>query len=452
MKYYPFALILILILSTECGNKSPKNNKSNLSAADSLMEMEYRTSLEFSLTEAEIDSALSARNISFSPSDKKEWENKGWLEYRVINGTKMYFNRALSNLLLLKSFHLNRSERDSAQASDPRILFRKNHTASVISKAGVSSVPVLPVNVEIAYTITVKPDVVPPGEIIRCWLPFPKENNQRHSEVYLLGISNEDNFLLAPDSATHRSIYMEEKARKGEPTVFKTAFSYTSYGQYFDPATLKILPYNKNSDIYKRYTREEPPHINFNEGVRQIADSLAGNETDPYKILKKFYYWFSDNIPWAAALEYSIIPDIPSYTLKNMRGDCGMQTFLLMSMLRYKGIPVKWQSGWMVPPQAENLHDWCEVWFEGVGWVPVDISYGLHDSNYTRLKEFYITGIDSYRMIVNDGISGELFPPKKFIRSEPFDFQRGEVEWTGGNLYFDKWDYDIKINYSRGRN
>ena len=129
-----------------------------------------------------------------------------------------------------------------------------------------------------------------------------------------------------------------------------------------------------------------------------------------------------------------------------------MQTFLLMSMLRYKGIPVKWQSGWMVPPQAENLHDWCEVWFEGVGWVPVDISYGLQYSNDTRLKEFYITGIDSYRMIVNDGISGELFPPKKFIRSEPFDFQRGEVEWTGGNLYFDKWDYDIKINYSRGRN
>ena len=24
------------------------------------------------------------------------------------------------------------------------------------------------------------------------------------------------------------------------------------------------------------------------------------------------------------------------------------------------------------------------------------------------------------------------------------DLQRGEVEWRGGNLYFDKWDYDVQ--------
>jgi hypothetical protein len=50
-------------------------------------------------------------------------------------------------------------------------------------------------------------------------------------------------------------------------------------------------------------------------------------------------------------------------------------------------------------------------------------------------------------MIVNTGVSGQLYPGKIFLRSEPYDFQRGEVEWTGGNLYFDKWDYDIKIDY-----
>jgi len=455
MKYCPVALLLIVtLLSTPgCGSKNQSKNDSGfLSIADSLREMEYRTLYDFSLTGTQIDSILEAKNILFTPSEREEWENKGWLEYRIINGRKMYFNKAVSNLLLVKSFHLNRSERDSAQARDPRIMFRKGHTASVIRAAGASSSPVLPVNIEVVYTITVKPDVVPPGEIIRCWLPYPKENNKRHSDVFLLGISNENNFLLAPDSAVHRSIYMEEKARKGEPTVFKIAFSYTSYGQYFEPAGIKILPYNKNSDLYKMYTREEPPHINFNEDVRKIADSLAGDETDPYKILKKFYYWFSNNIPWAGAMEYSIMADIPAYTIKNMKGDCGMQTFLLMSMMRYKGIPVKWQSGWMVPPQAENLHDWCEVWFEGTGWVPVDISYGLQYTSDTRLKEFYITGIDAYRMIVNDGIAGELYPQKKFFRSEPFDFQRGEVEWSGGNLYFDKWDYDISITYGQSRN
>jgi len=38
-------------------------------------------------------------------------------------------------------------------------------------------------------------------------------------------------------------------------------------------------------------------------------------------------------------------------------------------------------------------------------------------------------------------------PAKQHFRSDTVDSQRGEVEWDGGNLYYDKWDYhfDWKI-------
>jgi hypothetical protein len=26
------------------------------------------------------------------------------------------------------------------------------------------------------------------------------------------------------------------------------------------------------------------------------------------------------------------------------------------------------------------------------------------------------------------------------------DLQRGEAEWSGGNLYFDQWDYDFVVS------
>ena len=39
----------------------------------------------------------------------------------------------------------------------------------------------------------------------------------------------------------------------------------------------------------------------------------------------------------------------------------------------------------------------------------------------------------------------ELHPAKKSMRSEPADFQRGEVELDGRNVYFDEWDYDMII-------
>jgi hypothetical protein len=38
----------------------------------------------------------------------------------------------------------------------------------------------------------------------------------------------------------------------------------------------------------------------------------------------------------------------------------------------------------------------------------------------------------------------ELVPAKQHVRSETVDLQRGEAEWSGGNLYFDQWDYGFK--------
>lgn len=36
---------------------------------------------------------------------------------------------------------------------------------------------------------------------------------------------------------------------------------------------------------------------------------------------------------------------------------------------------------------------------------------------------------------------------KIYPRSETVDFQRGEVEWEGGNLYFDQWNYQFDVEY-----
>ncbi|MFO7853238.1 MAG: transglutaminase-like domain-containing protein [Bacteroidota bacterium] len=414
--------------------------------ADSLAQIAERIYLDFSLSEDEIISSLKKNIGDYTAEKKQTWEDKNWLECRVIDGEKRYFNRAVSNLELIRSFHLDRASRDSLNAEDPGMVFRKRHVKSIIDASGTDNKPVIPVEMIVNYTLTVLPNSVPEGEIVKCWLPWPKENHIRQQNVRFISASDDD-YLISPDSVTHRTIYMEEIAVKDKPVIFNVSFSYESFGQYFDPESLDILPYDKNSEFYKKHTSEQLPHINFSKDVKFLADSIAGEEDNPFEILKKFYYWINGNIPWAGAIEYSIMPDIPGYVLDNMRGDCGMQTFLLMSMLRYKGIPVRWQSGWMMPPGNKSLHDWCEVYFEGPGWVPVDISYGLQYSTYIKTREFYISGIDSYRLIVNNGVGGKLYPEKKYLRSEPYDFQRGEVEWSGGNLYFDKWDYEMEIEY-----
>ena len=64
---------------------------------------------------------------------------------------------------------------------------------------------------------------------------------------------------------------------------------------------------------------------------------------------------------------------------------------------------------------------------------------------------FYLGSLDAYRIAFNDDYSQPFVPPKQHFRSETVDSQRGEVEWRGGNLYFDQWDYDFKATASTAR-
>ncbi|MBW6458150.1 MAG: transglutaminase-like domain-containing protein, partial [FCB group bacterium] len=200
-------------------------------------------------------------------------------------------------------------------------------------------------------------------------------------------------------------------------------------------------------ELYIKYTAERDPHLLFTPAVKALSEEIVGDEKDPYQTVKKIFNYINDHYPWASAREYSTIDNIPDYVIEHKHGDCGQVTLLFMALARYNGIPSRWQSGWMLHPGSKNLHDWCEIYFEGVGWVPVDQSFGRRKTENEDINSFYLGGMDAYRLIVNDDYAMPLFPEKHYLRSETNDFQRGEVEWRGGNLYFVEWRYNLDIKY-----
>ena len=154
------------------------------------------------------------------------------------------------------------------------------------------------------------------------------------------------------------------------------------------------------------------------------------------------------SVAFVSNIEYGVIPNIPEYVLDAGHGDCGQVSLLLIAMLRSVGIPARWESGWMLHPGHVGLHDWGSVYYEGVGWVPLDISFGkLAASADPAVRDFYKTGMDSYRLVVNSDYGYPFDPPKRHMRSEPVDFQRGEAETSERNLYFDEWDYHMDVTY-----
>lgn len=415
-------------------------------------DLHQRLLVDFNKTADEVKEYIRQYIPEVNDSMMQAWETSGVLEYMVLDGKKLYFHNAGPNLFRVDSLcHAIKLAKDKP-TGEPEGSESVNvkHLPQVVSavKAGNGSI-VEPKHMKVKYTLTVNADAVPAGEVIRCWLPFPRTDVARQTAVTLLSTS-EDNYEMAPDSAVHHTLYMEKVAVAGKPTVFTEEFEYTSAAEWHNLKPEDIKPYDTASALYQKYTAERGSHIVFSQRLKDLAAKLTEGETNPLLKARKLFQYVNDGYPWASAREYSTIENIPEYVLDQHKGDCGQVTLLFCTLCRICGIPAHFQSGFMMHPDNWNLHDWGEVYFEGIGWVPVDMSFGIPTfakDPTDELHWYFLGGIDSWRMIVNQDYGMELHPAKKYPRSETVDFQRGEVEWAKGNLYFDQWDYDMEIEY-----
>ncbi|MDD3033668.1 MAG: transglutaminase domain-containing protein [Bacteroidales bacterium] len=384
-----------------------------------------------------------------SKEEIESWEKSNALENMVIDGKKCYFRSAGRNLFRIDSLAAKHFVNPDGVNGDSLTRFLSKLIPELVADKSAGKSPYIkPVTMSVKYTLTLEPNQVPAGEMIRVWLPYPRSDVRSQSNIKFISASQPD-YIISPDNYLHKSIYMEQRSVKDSSASFSIEFEYTSSAQYFSFSAEDVKPYNTEDSLYKKYTAEVAPHILFSDKIKETTAQVVGNETNPYKKLRLIYEWIDTNFPWASAREYSTIENIPEYVLANRHGDCGQVSLLMITMARCAGIPAKWQSGWMMHPGNINLHDWAEVYFEGQGWVPVDQSFGRVKSakGNDNAYFFFTKGLDAYRMIVNQDISAPLYPAKIYPRSETVDFQRGEVEWRGGNLYFNKWDYDMNVSY-----
>jgi len=426
--------------------KSETHSATECTKIDSLLETIVRIKKEFTLTDSDVIKRMRKYYPFFDKNELRRLEKEHKIDFLPIDNKKFYFKNSIGNIFRLDSTYNGLKTQKDGPEQDSLAHFKLANLAEVLKSTQHFGELANPVKMKLSYTITVAPNAVPPGEMIRCWMPFPRENHSRQQNVKLLQ-TDPIQHTVSPASDFQRSLYLEKSATANLPTVFHSEIQFTSFAQSFQLTPEMMRPYQQEDLLYQVYVAEKPPQIIFNPRIKSLAKRILQDETNPLHKVRKIYRWINDSVTWASALEYSVMPDIPGFVLENHHGDCGMQTLLFMTLARYAGIPVKWQSGWMLHPGAVNLHDWCEVWFEGFGWVPLDQSFGLQESQNEKIRDFYITGIDAYRLIVNDDISQPFTPGKKHFRSEPYDFQRGEVEWKGGNLYFDKWSWHMEVSY-----
>lgn len=400
-----------------------------------------RIRMDFSLTRAELRERVEQYIPDLSTAEFDRWDQAGLFEHRVIDGRKLYFQRSPSNLFRLSEEALARRAVQTPLSDHPVDNFSDYHRRVRIAARESGSTSVLPQRVRVSHSLTVDADAVPAGETLRVWLPYPQEIAGRQTRVELVR-SEPARHRIAPATTPQRTVYLEKTAVAGHPTQFAITYEVNVEARYheLDPARAEPL---EVTPALARYVAERPPHIVFTDAMRAFSRKVVGDETNPVRIARKLFAAV-DRIPWAGALEYSTISNISDYALHAGHADCGQQTLLLMTLLRLNGIPVHWQSGWTFSAGSySNIHDWAMAYLEPWGWVPVDVTYGRMPDAPSALEWFYLGSIDNYRIAFNSDYGRPLLPAKQHFRSDTVDSQRGEVEWDGGNLYYEQWDYDF---------
>ena len=406
---------------------------------DSATAVKGRLLSDFSLTVDEALPLFRARYGEQLTADSlRLYAAKHYIEMKNIDGVDRVHRKSIRNLGLLDPARSGWSGRGAA-ASPMRLAVVDTILKNEARNRQTATSFKYRFSIDVPYADDLK------GDTLRVWMPLPFVIDGSQPWVNVESAFPAEYVVSGLDRSCHNTIYFQQPVVEGKTTHFEYVCNYISMANHKSPSFINAVAgnYKKDSELYKKYTAFEAPHI---VDMTELAYKIVGDEKNPLKQSQKVFEYIAANYPWGGAREYSTIECIPQYVVDEHHGDCGQVALLYISLMRSLGVPARWESGWMLHPGEKNLHDWAEVYFEGVGWVPVDPSFGIYSNAPTAAaRDFYATGLDTYRLRANKGVCGEFFPPKRFIRSETVDSQLGEVETSKGNLFYPRWNQKLEI-------
>lgn len=406
------------------------------------LERIWRIKKDYSLDEDDVFRLLKEKIANMTKEDFDRWLDQGFLEFIWVEGKRKFFNNFLANFLRENS-EIRMRLIESDRTLEQRRNLLRNHVDEVTEKNVTHGAQfICPIRNRVLMKLRLRSGAVPGDEKIRVWLPFPREDPLQ-PEIQLISVSTKD-YFLAPPNWLQRTIYLEGRSNDEKDIEFEVQYEYVARAAYLPIDSKSIQLYVKD-ETYEKFTAEQLPHIAFTPYLRKLQEEIVSEETNPYLKAWRIYDWITENMRYALVPEYSTIECISEYAARNLRGDCGVQALLFITLCRIAGVPARWQSGWYLNPIRPSPHDWAQFYVEPHGWLYVDPSFGGHWRSTEKYHKFYFGNIDHFRLIANADISSDFIPRKIHHRSDTVDNQRGEVEWSGGNLYYDQWSYEMRV-------
>lgn len=395
---------------------------------------------EYPIPRAEAVRMVRERIPDFTEAEFDRLELEGALDYMYVHGEKRYYRRFLRTLLKV----------------NPMIRCRANVVPTAESHVLDDTIASLRKNKEetwrihIRHSMRVRDSAFIPGETYLAHLPIPIPTAQT-SNIRLINLA--DDAVVAPESHPQRTAAFLRVMQENE--TLSVEYEYDNTMRYVD---LSVKPtsdepvYPNAAPVVEADLSELPPHICFTPYLRALAESIRGSQTDPVKIARAIYEYVTSRINYTFMRDYFLVDNGSEYAALNLKGDCGIQTLLFMTLCRISGIPARWQSGLYTEKGDVGNHDWCQFYVEPYGWLFCDCSFGgsaWRAGNMERWN-FYFGNLDPYRMACNSAYQEGFVPPKKYMRIDPYDNQCGECECSSrgfSDSELSNYNYELLESY-----
>lgn len=270
------------------------------------------------------------------------------------------------------------------------------------------------------------------GKRLRVYLPLPISGRQV-LDFLLQRISPKPMAMAGMDYPQRTAVFETECSGIAGKDVFEMEFSLDTFTPYVEPEPARVL---KSQPTF--YTEELLPHIRFTPYLRALAAEIVGTETNPLLKAWKIYDYITEHVQYSFMRSYATVYDIPEYTASSLKGDCGFQALLFITLCRIAGVPARWQSGLYAAPVDVGSHDWAEYYVAPYGWLFADPSFGgaAYRDNDPARQAFYRCNLDPYRIPYASEFQHDFLLPAPGLRNDPYDNQSGEVFCEGKALLF----------------
>ena len=379
-----------------------------------------RLPLDYRYSEEEGLALLREHIPDFTREELQELEDSGAIDWIYIQGKPHFSSSFYDTLEKVYPDIARRAGLPPAEESKERKLLYD--TVKKLEETGSAAC-----RIRLRAHLRVADSAFRPGEPLLVHLPIPAPAVNMEN-IQILECSPQP-ARLAPEAAGQRTVSFA--CAPQENPLFTVEYQYDCRAVYRPLDPEKVSPLQPDFD-----TQEQAPHIRFTPFIRALCKELSAGETNPLKLARKFYDYCTTVVTYAFMREYATLTQIPEYAGLGLKGDCGVQALLFITLCRCAGIPARWQSGLYVTPYDVGCHDWAMFYVAPYGWLFADPSFGgsAYRSGNKLGHDHYFGSLDPFRMAANSQFQWEFDPPKAQLRADPTDNQRGEAEYPDRGL------------------